>query len=153
MTNDIYKTPSAELEENRPNQTSSFKAILWGLFVDIGGTTIFVTLFFIAFATLMWSQGLSESQINENITGITPFSLLGVFLTVVGTIFSFLGGYICTRKNLDKSNKNIVILILIIGIYCLVPTSESGILIDVILTAITVVAIYLGHVYAKRNIA
>jgi hypothetical protein len=96
--NSPFAPPSAYLAD-APNlaRGSPIKAVLLGLAVDIGGTILMSLLLGIGYGIFLAATGTPPAEIASAAKMDNPASLLSITGTVMGLIFSVLGGYVCAR--------------------------------------------------------
>jgi hypothetical protein len=80
-----------------PETGSPIKAIIFGLVVGIGGSTLFGIICGTAFGASLAASGMSPMQIVAATYRIQPGSWLFIALTGGNCLFSVLGGYVCAR--------------------------------------------------------
>lgn len=92
-----YKPPAAALRDPPRPPRSPFVAILAGLGVDIGGTTLAGIVIGIVYSVILAARGQNPEQIVADLTSVDPSSGFFIFNSIVGGAFSLLGGYVCAR--------------------------------------------------------
>jgi hypothetical protein len=92
-----YQPTSAALKEPPRPPRSPILAVIAGLAVDIGGSMLSSLLLSILYAVTLARAGLGPVAIGNAISQSEPGSGFGIAGIVVGTAFSFLGGYVCAR--------------------------------------------------------
>ncbi len=97
MNDNMYSTPESAGNESADRRGSPVKAVVVGVFTDIGGTMVFVIIVGIVVAVYMSSQGASQAEIEESFSGLSLTSGLGLFMAASGLLFSVLGGFVCAR--------------------------------------------------------
>lgn len=100
MPDDPYQAPAVDLtappEPRQPGAT--WKAVLLGLLIDIGGSVAFSTLLALGFGIALSLGGLPPTQLEGEIQRLQqPFSGFWLTCIAVGLGFSLLGGYVCAR--------------------------------------------------------
>ena len=76
---------------------SPVKGMALGLAVDIGGSMLAAFLLFFTWAIWLGASGLDAEAITQAMTENDPMSGISLISYVVGTAFSWLGGYVCAR--------------------------------------------------------
>lgn len=76
---------------------SPVKGMALGLAVDIGGSMLAAFLLFFTWAIWLGASGLDAEAITQAMTENDPMSGISLIGYVVGTAFSWLGGYVCAR--------------------------------------------------------
>ena len=97
MNVDPYKPPSSNVEVADSRRGSAVKAVALGLLADVGGTTVMSVLASFAYAAYLAANGSTPDQIGTAMGNLGPDSALGVGLSIVGCLFSVLGGFVCAR--------------------------------------------------------
>jgi len=97
VSRDPYAPPAANVEVAEARRGSAVKAVVVGLAVDIGGTIVFGFIASIAYGVYLGAAGASPDEMEKAMATMTYDSPLGIVLTMVGCLFSVLGGYICAR--------------------------------------------------------
>lgn len=92
-----YTPPAANVEIADRKRGPAVKAVLLGLAADVGGTLIFSTIAAIVYGTYMAAAGSTPDQMTSAMTNIPFDSPLGIVMTMIGCLFSVLGGYVCAR--------------------------------------------------------
>jgi len=76
---------------------SPVKGMALGLAVDVGGSMLAAFLLFFTWAIWLGASGLDAEAITQAMTENDPMSGISLIGYVVGTAFSWLGGYVCAR--------------------------------------------------------
>ena len=76
---------------------SPVKGMALGLAVDVGGSMLAAFLLFFTWAIWLGASGLDAEAITQAMTENDPMSGISLISYVVGTAFSWLGGYVCAR--------------------------------------------------------
>jgi len=76
---------------------SPVKGMALGLAVDIGGSMLAAFLLFFTWAIWLGASGLDAEAITQEMPENDPMSGISLISYVVGTAFSWLGGYVCAR--------------------------------------------------------
>ena len=93
-----YAPPTANVSDNQLAQGSAIKGLLAGLAVDLIGTILGGIAIGIGYALLAGVNGKSGNSLHAASVQAAAFgSPLNVLSLIVGSIFSFLGGYVCER--------------------------------------------------------
>lgn len=96
MTNP-YRAPGAVVADQDRPVGSPVKAVIFGVLVDILGTTAASFIVMVVYGIFLASRGTDPQEIERVATQLDPLSGLGLFMSAVGCLFSFLGGYVCAR--------------------------------------------------------
>ncbi|WP_162143303.1 hypothetical protein [Chitinilyticum aquatile] len=100
MPDDPYQAPAVDLTAPpEPRQPGAlWKAVLFGVLIDTGGTLAFVTLLALGLGIALSVAGLPPAQLEGEIQRLQqPFSGFWLTSIAVGLGFSLLGGYVCAR--------------------------------------------------------
>ena len=76
---------------------SPVKGMALGLAADVGGSMLAAFLLFFTWAIWLGASGLDAEAITQAMTENDPMSGISLISYVVGTAFSWLGGYVCAR--------------------------------------------------------
>jgi type III secretory pathway component EscS len=97
MPDSPYAPPNSELGDVPQEAGSPVKALTLGFLTDIGGTIVISTVLSIVFSLIWANQGVSLEQVTARLQDQSlsnPVALIG---NVLGTLFSYLGGFVCAR--------------------------------------------------------
>ena len=100
MPTNPFKPPQTDPAKNpRPPATpgSPLKAVLLGLAVDIGGTTICGFVLSVIYAIQLKGQGVADSDMHDAMSNMPHDSALYIGGILLGALMSVLGGYVCAR--------------------------------------------------------
>jgi hypothetical protein len=76
---------------------SPLRAVLVGLAVDIGGTALLRIVLLIIAVAQVRTPDMTESQLHDALASIPPQSALQIVGTLLGSLLSVAGGYVCAR--------------------------------------------------------
>ncbi|MFZ5756787.1 MAG: hypothetical protein ACOY3X_07780 [Pseudomonadota bacterium] len=95
--NNPYQPPGSDpsVPDNTPGPL--WKAVLFGVLVDLGGTLLSAMALLFVTAVIMAMNGASEAEITRYSQTLDPWSGLGLLMTMAGLVMSVLGGYVCAR--------------------------------------------------------
>lgn len=96
MTNP-YRAPGAVVADQDRPLGSPVKAVIFGVLVDILGTTAMSFLVMVVYGVFLASRGADPQEIERAATLLDPLAGVGLFISALGCVFSFLGGYVCAR--------------------------------------------------------
>jgi MFS family permease len=153
MQNNPYVPPVAELKDAPRPPGSPVKAIVLGFLIDVLGTLLGVTILGVGYTFVMARQGLSAEQMQsvmQKQSMTTPFGLTSL---LVGTAFSVLGGWICSRivrRNELKFGAILAALITLIGLV-LAGTERMSSPELVVTSILTVVAVMGGAALGRSG--
>ena len=100
MPTNPFKPPETDsTKAPRPPASagSPLRAVLTGLAVDIGGSTVLGVVISLIYAVQLHGQGVAEGQMREAMDNMPHDSALYIAGTVLGASMSVLGGYVCAR--------------------------------------------------------
>ena len=95
-----FKPPETDSTKNpRPPATpgSPLKAVLLGLAVDFGGTTVCGLVISMIYAIQLHGQGVADSDMHEAMDNMPHDSALYIGGILLGALMSVFGGYVCAR--------------------------------------------------------
>lgn len=149
MTNSNYQPPQAHVETTV--QGSSVKAVLLGLTVDLGGSLLFGMAFSIAYGIYLVSRGMKMEDIEQEISSAGFFSLFNLIGSVLGMVFSFLGGYVCAKKSVHHVVRDTGILCAITVAFGLLISSDLEWWQHLVYAVAAIVVTYVGAFTAARR--
>lgn len=76
---------------------SPLKAVLIGSLTDLGGSLGAGQILILVYGVWLASEGMSLAEMEEAMTHVDPGSGIALAGNVVGTLCSWLGGYVCAR--------------------------------------------------------
>jgi len=97
-----FQAPSSELRESALPGGSPLIAIIVGVVIDVGGTVVLGFVMLIAYTIRQLSQGATQEQVIQSLQTVDPTSWFFLLSAGLGTLLSFLGGYVCAaivRRN------------------------------------------------------
>ena len=100
MPTNPFKPPETDSTKGpRPPAAagSPLRAVLTGLAVDIGGSTVLGLVISLIYAIQLHGQGVAEGQMREAMDNMPHDSALYIAGTLLGALMSVLGGYVCAR--------------------------------------------------------
>jgi len=92
-----YRAPGAVVADQDRPVGSPVKAVIYGVLVDILGTTAMSAVLMLIYGIYLASSGADQQAIESAVAQFDPLSGIGLLMTVLGCGFSFLGGYVCAR--------------------------------------------------------
>lgn len=143
-----YAPPVSDVLVIKERKGASWKAILFGLLVDIGGTTATAFVGGMVAVILLTSQGVDETQLEQLFSD--PSSPLMIAMTVLGGFFSVLGGYVCARVAKQNELKLGGVMALISTLFAIVLDGESNGM-DLLLYAAGIVSVLFGSWLGMRR--
>ena len=150
-----YKPTATSLKEPPPQPRSPILAVLVGLVVDLGGTTIASIVLATLYAATLAGRGMPVEQITEAVTEFDPASGYGLVAMLVGGGFSLLGGYVCARMARRNERKVTGVLAVVSATLGFLSGGEAlGWLLNVGLTMLTLARVMAGgELGRRRNLA
>ncbi|MGD8926013.1 MAG: hypothetical protein PVG20_04145 [Thioalkalispiraceae bacterium] len=129
----IFQTPGAELEGGNepPRPGSLWKGILLGGVADLGGTMAVSTIVFFIYIWGAFQPGMSPEEVQklgeQFSQDLTSFdNVWSIVMTLFGSSFSVLGGYVCAFFAREKWKKAVLILAAIMAGYGLLAGGDSS---------------------------
>jgi hypothetical protein len=131
---------------------SPLKAVTFGVLTDILGTTAASVLLSFIYGIVLAAGGASAEEIAEAAAQVDPGSALSIFGFVIGTGFSFLGGYVCARvAGRDELRWASVVAVISIGTGFLVGMQVYTAELDVLLAIVGIGAVMAGGTVGARH--
>lgn len=96
MTNP-FTPPSARVSDGPPEKGSPYKAVLFGLLVDWGGTLAAGVVLSVIYAATLAASEMPPEDIEVALRNIPVDSWVSLLGMAVGALFSGIGGYVCAR--------------------------------------------------------
>ena len=152
MTNP-YRAPAAAVSDMDRPAGSPLKGVIYGVLVDIVGTTAATMAIMFVWGIVLAVNGASGDEIQAMAEKIDPTSLVGLLASAVGCAFSFLGGYVCARVAGRAELKWAAVMGVISTVFGLLMTMHTprDAFNTVMLVASLVVVLLGGYVGARRN--
>jgi hypothetical protein len=141
---DPYRPPQAVVADQEPRRGSPVKGMIFGLLVDIGGSMIAAFILFFTWAIWLGASGLDAEAITQAMAENDPMSGISLIGYVVGTGFSWLGGYVCARVAYETELRCAAVVATISAAVALAMGTELPLPLHLLLTALTVAAVMLG---------
>jgi hypothetical protein len=150
-----YKPTATSLKEPPSPPRSPILAVLVGLVVDFGGTTIASIVVGIVYAATLAGRGVPVEQITEAVTEFDPASGYGIVAMLVGGGFSILGGYVCARIARRNERKVSAVLAAVSAVLGFLSGGEAlDWWLNVGLTVLTLASVMAGgELGRRRNLA
>ena len=149
---DPYRPPQAAVADREQPRGSPVKGMAFGLLVDIGGSMIAALILFFAWAIWLGASGLDAEAITQAMAENDPTSGISLVGYVVGTAFSWFGGYVCARVARETELRCAAVVATISGALALAMSAELPLPLYLLLTVLTVAAVMLGGwMGAQRN--
>jgi hypothetical protein len=132
---------------------SPAKAVIFGVLVDIVGSTLAAFLIMLAYGIALAASGASAEEIERAATKVDPTSWVSIAGFAVGCAFSFLGGYVCARVVRDAELKwASVVAAISVASGFLLGMQAYSIALNVLLAILGAACVLLGgYVGARRN--
>ena len=118
MENNVYEPPKAYDQQHSKPKGSFFRGLLWGIAIDIVGTTcvsvvhVFLYVFYRAY------NGVGEAEIVQELSHLDPYSSGAIVGMLIGLVLSFFGGYICAKKSGSGAPNSVYVLCAISSALC-----------------------------------
>ena len=152
MTNP-YRAPGAVVADQDRLAGSPVKAVLLGVLVDILGSTAMSFAVMVVYGIFLASRGAGQEEIESAASHLDPLSGIGLFISALGCVFSFLGGYVCGRVAGQAEMKWAAVVAAISFAFGLIIGLQAySIGMNLLLTALATACVLLGgYVAARRN--
>ena len=152
MTNP-YRAPAAPVADLDRPLGSPLKGVIYGVLVDIVGTTAATMAIMFVWGIVLAVNGASAEDIQAMAQKIDPTSFVGLLASAVGCAFSFLGGYVCARVAGRAELKGAAVMAVISTVFGLLMTMHvpRDAFNTVMLVASFVIVVAGGYAGARRN--
>ena len=131
---------------------SPVKGMALGLAVDVGGSMLAAFLLFFTWAIWLGASGLDAEAITQAMVENDPASGVSLIGYVVGTAFSWLGGYVCARVAQETELRCAAVVATISAALALAMGTALPLPLHLLLTVLTIAAVMLGGwMGAQRN--
>lgn len=152
MTNP-YRAPAAPVADLERPRGSPLKGVIYGVLVDIVGTTAATMVIMFVWGVLLAMNGVAAEEIQAMAEKIDPTSPVGLLASAAGGAFSFLGGYVCARVAGQAALKWATVLAVISTLFGLLMTMQvpRDAYNTVMLLANFVIVVLGGYAGARRN--
>jgi uncharacterized membrane protein len=149
-----YRPPEAVVKDQDRPRGSPLKAVSFGVLTDILGTTAASVLISLIYGIVLAAGGASAEEITQAAAHVDPGSALSIFGFVIGTGFSFLGGYVCARvAGRQELQWASVVAVISIGIGFLVGMQVYTAELNVLLAILGIGAVMAGgYAGARQNL-
>jgi hypothetical protein len=147
-----YRPPEAPVADQDRPRGSPVKGMIYGLLVDIGGS--FAAALVLSFTYGVWlaASGLTAAEIEQSLTQREAGSGFSIVGYVVGTAFSWLGGYVCARTARETELRCAGVLAAVSCTIGLLLSMDQPLELNLLLIVLTVGAVMLGGwMGAQRN--
>ncbi|MFZ5549664.1 MAG: hypothetical protein ACOZJX_13285 [Pseudomonadota bacterium] len=149
-----YSPPEAHVTDQPRPPGSPWKAIGWGLLVDIGGTMVLGTVFAIVAGVVMAAQGYPVEEVEAAFSGPVFDSWVSAGAMLLGLGCSVAGGYVGARIVRRQELKFAAIQAVLANVLGLLLASGPDAADDrpFVLLAVSFVAVMAGAVWGQfRN--
>ena len=151
-TQSPYRPPQAAVADQDRPRGSPVKGMLFGVLVDIGGSMVAAFILFFTWAIWLGASGLDAEAITQAMVENDPASGVSLIGYVVGTAFSWLGGYVCARVAQETELRCAAVVATISAALALAMGTALPLPLHLLLTVLTVAAVMLGGwMGAHRN--
>jgi hypothetical protein len=151
-------TPPPEVDPNKQRPPvespdppgSPLRAVLTGLVIDLGGSTVASIVLGAFYMLQVSSSGMSDEQMKAALEQVPPQSIIAILMMVLGALCSVAGGYACARIVQRDEFRIGGVMAAISGMLSLMATSGQGSDdMTLLLTACTVASNLLGVKYGR----
>jgi len=153
MQNNPYVPPVAELKDSPRPPGSPVKAIILGFLADMAATMVGGMVLGFGYAFILGRQGLKPDQIASVLQHQSMTTSFGLVSVLVGTLASFLGGWICGRIVRRNEFRFAAILALLLTLFGLLFAGGGRLPLPEMLVAsvLTVVSVMAGAALARSG--
>ena len=155
MPNDPFKPPETDSARNPLPPAapgSPLRAVLTGLAVDIGGTTLLSMVITVLYAAQLHGQGLSASETRDAMGHMPHDSALYILGILLGSLMSVAGGYVCARiARRNEFRTGLVMATVSAGLGLLLSSPDEAADMMLLLTLATVACNLLGVKYGAEH--
>lgn len=146
MSHDPFKAPSSNVDVPDTARGSAVKAVVLGLMTDVGGSMISSILFFAVYGAYLGSTGGTPEDLAEVAQSNGFDSPMALLLSMVGCLFSVLGGYVCARiaKHSEYQLGMILAACSVVAGYVLGGNSEANPAMTALLSLFTAASVMTG---------
>lgn len=92
-----YDAPGTNVQQDENLPVRPITGIVAGVFIDLGGTIVVVTLISLIYAIAIASQGATAAEVETALTNPDPSALLGLMHSLAGLGMSYLAGFYCLK--------------------------------------------------------
>jgi hypothetical protein len=157
MSNNPFKPPDSDMK-NRPSgppgeppvQGSPLKAVLTGLVVDLGGSTVISIVLSLLYHAQLARSGMSEDQITDAMNHIPPQSMFQIWGILLGALCSVAGGFVCARIVRRDEVRVGAVMAALSGFVSLLLGGATSDDMTLLLTLCTVACVMLGVKYGRE---
>lgn len=151
MTNP-YRPPEAVVKDQDRPRGSPLKAVTFGVLTDIVGTAAASVILSFVYGIVLAVGGASGEEIMQAAAEIDPASAISIVGFVIGTGFSFLGGYVCARvAGRDELQWASVVAVISIGLGFLIGMRMYAAELNVLLAILGIGAVMAGGFAGARH--
>jgi len=98
MPQNPYEPPESEPSTRTQEVPGSpLRAVLTGLTIDIGGSTLMSIVLGQIYGWTLSGQDLTDAQVSDAVVNMPLASSFGVLSLLLGSLMSVLGGFVCAR--------------------------------------------------------
>ena len=147
-----YRPPQSPVADQDRPRGSPVKGMIFGVLVDIGGTTLAGIALVFFWAIWLAASGMSAEQIQEAVQNPDPTSAFSLIGYAVGTGFSALGGYVCARVARETELRCAAVVAAIsITFGLVIGGATHSLAMNVVLIGATLAAVMGGAWFGKRS--
>jgi hypothetical protein len=148
-----YRAPGAVVADQDRLAGSPVKAVLFGVLVDILGSTAMSFVVMVVYGIFLASRGAGQEEIESAASQLDPLSGIGLFISALGCVFSFLGGYVCGRVAAQAEMKwAAVVAAISLAFGVIIGLQAYSLGMNLLLAAPATACVLLGgYVAARRN--
>lgn len=148
-----YRAPGAAVADVDRPHGSPVKGVLYGVLVDIVGTSIATFVLMVVYGLYLGATSASQEEMERAALQLDLASPIGIASIVIGYAFSFLGGYVCARVARRAEIKWTAVVAAITAAFGLFMGLQAFSLALNLFFAVVAVAVVMagGYTGARRN--
>jgi hypothetical protein len=156
MSNNPFKPPDADMKNRSsgpgesPVPGSPLKAVLTGLVVDLGGSTVISIVLGLLYRAQLAGSGMSEDQIADAMNHIPPQSTVEICAILLSALCSVAGGFACARIVRRDELRVGAVMAALSGFASLLLGGATSDDMTLLLTLCTVACVMLGVKYGRE---
>ncbi len=152
MDTNVYSPPKSDITVSNSEPGSIAKAVIISSLIDIVGSVTSGLILVTLYGVYLASHGASQKDIENAFANLNPYSALGIIGSTLGALISVYAGYKCAKICNNKSYKATSITAATgVAFGLLVGSSAYSISENIVLSALTIVSIFLGSWLFQRK--
>ena len=154
MSQDPFRAPSSNVDVPNTAPGSAIKAVVLGLMTDVGGSMVSSMLFFAIYGAYLGATGGTEEDLMLVARSNGMDSPMALALSMVGCLFSVLGGYVCARiaKHAEYKLGAILAVCSVVSGLLLAGDNDANQAMTALFSLFTIASVMVGaHLGARGN--